>query len=116
MPIQHKTLAAGRWYEMSAREQLGNVGSEIHRAILWKENDEKKYHDAITRALELIDLTMQDPRWRGLRIRELCRAREMLCDAVYGISEYKSTLEDLDNYFFAFAYAARLERERLQHD
>ena len=113
MAIQHKTLAAGRWYELSLREQLGNVGSEINRAIIWRGKDEKKYHDSLDRACELMDLTLQDPRWRNERLRELTRAREMITDAISGGKKYGSTLEDLDRYFFAFAYAARVERERI---
>ena len=100
---------------MSLREQLGNVGSEINRAIIWRGKDEKKYHDSLDRACELMDLTLKDPRWRNERLRELKRAREMITDAISGGKEYGSTLEDLDRYFFAFAYAARLERERASH-
>ena len=113
MTVQHKTLAAGHWRELSLREQLGNVGSEINRAIIWKEKDEKKYQDSIDRALELMDLTLQDPRWRNERLRELHRVREMITDAISGGKEYGSTLEDLDRYFFAFAFAARLEWGRV---
>ena len=113
MAIQHKTLAAGHWHKLSLREQLGNVGSEINRAIVWKGKDEKKYHDSLDRAYELMDLTLQDPRWRDERLRELHRVREMITDAISGGKEYGSTLEDLDRYFFAFAFAARLERERV---
>ena len=112
MAIQHKTLAAGHWRELSLREQLGNVGSEINRAIMWRK-DEKRYQDSMDRALELMDLTLQDPRWRDGTLRELDRAREMICDAMFGGQEYGSTLEDLDRYFFAFALAARLEREQI---
>ena len=113
MSIQHKTLAAGHWHELSLREQLGNVGSEINRAILWRGKDEKKYQDSINRACELMDLTLQDPRWRNERLRELKRVREMIDDVITGGKEYGSTLEDLDRYFFAFAFAARLEREHV---
>ena len=115
MTIQHKTLAAGRWYELRLREQLGNVGSEINRAIIWKERDEKKYHNSLDRACELMDLTLQDPRWQDERLRELRRVREMITDAISGGKEYGSTLEDMDSYFFAFAFAARLEHEHTSY-
>ncbi len=115
MTIQHKTLADGHWHTLSLREQLGNVGSEINRAIIWRRKDEKKYQDSFDRALELMDLTLQDSRWRDERLRELDRVREMICDVMLGGKEYDSTLEDLDRYFFAFAFAARLERERISH-
>jgi acyl-CoA hydrolase len=64
---------------------------------------------AFERALELLDLTLADPRWRG-RLREIARVRELLCDAAAGGHEYSTTLEDLDRYFLAFAVAARNNR------
>ena len=115
MIIQHKTLAAGHWYELSLREQLGNVGSEINRAIMWRGKDEKRYTDCLDRACELMDLTVQDPRWRNERLRELKRVREMISDAISGGKKYGSTLEDMDTYFFAFAFAARMDWERVSH-
>lgn len=58
------------------------------------------------RALELLDLSLRDPRWR-LRLKELARSREMLCDAWLGGKEFGSSLEGLNRYFFHFALAAR---------
>ena len=63
--------------------------------------------NAIYRALELLDLTISDPRWKN-RLKEIVRARELLCDAVLGGKEYKTSLNDLDRYFFHFALAARI--------
>jgi acyl-CoA hydrolase len=64
---------------------------------------------AFERALELIDLTLADPRWRG-RLKEIARAREVLCDAADGGRDYGATLEDLDRYFLDFAVLARRGR------
>jgi hypothetical protein len=107
--VQHKTLHDGRWQQLSLLEQLGNVGGEVHRAALWKKRGDETYRDAVARALELLDLTIQDTRWRS-RLREPVRARELLVDAMYGGKEYGSTLEDLDRYFFQFALAARIKK------
>ena len=90
---------------MTLSEQLGNVGSEVSRANLAKDKDKKRFDNAVDRALELFDLTMSDPRWRG-RLREIGRAREVFCDAVYGGKEYGSSLKDLQSYFDHFALAA----------
>jgi len=106
--MQHQSLAAGRWFELSLAEQLGNIGSEVSRAIRAR-GDEKRFEGAVTRALELFHLTISDPRWRK-RLKELTRARELFCDAVCGGTEYGTSLEDLDKYFFYFALAARLNR------
>lgn len=106
----HKELASGRWYKLSLVEQLGNIGSEIHRAVIFKQKDEARYMSACDRALELMDFTLGDHRWNVSRLRELARIREMICDAMLGGKEYGSTFEYLDNYFFAFAFAARVRK------
>jgi hypothetical protein len=94
---------------MSLLEQLGNVGSEVSRMRRWADRDERLAAGAFERALELLDLTLTDPRWRR-RLREIARAREMLCDAATGGGAYGTTLEAMDRYFLAFALAARASR------
>ncbi len=109
MPVEHKNIMEGRWPRMTLFEQLGNVGSEVHRARNWQGRDESLYRAAIDRALELMDFVISDSRWRG-RLKEIARAREMIVDASLGGKEYGSTFEGLDNYFFGFAIAARLKK------
>lgn len=106
MSFYHTTLGGGRWRTFSLAEQLGNIGSEVSRALKWRGKDEKLFQGAVRRALELFDLTLADPRWSG-RLREIARSREIFCDAVFGGKEYKSSLEDLDRYFLHFAFLAR---------
>lgn len=111
MEYQHKTLAAGRWQTFTLAEQLGNVGSEISRARHWHGKEQEHFEQAIFRGLELLDITLADPRWiKAHRLKEIARVREVVCDAYLGGHEYGSTLEDLDQYFFEFAYAARANR------
>jgi hypothetical protein len=104
---RHRELAAGRWGALSLAEQLANVGSEVGR--MRRARDAVLMTGAFERALELLDLTLADPRWRS-RLREIARAREVLCDAAAGGQEYGTTLDDLDRYFLAFAVAARRGR------
>lgn len=107
----HASLSAGRWYTLTLNEQLGNVGSDVGRAIRAKERcDDVRLQGALERALELLDLTLTDDRWRGPRRREIARAREVVCDFLAGDNDYASTGESLDAYFFAFAAAARRDR------
>jgi len=106
MIVLHKELASGRWQELSLCEQFANIGSEVSRAQKWFNKDEKLYEGAVQRALELFDLTLSDSRWKG-RLREISRLREVFCDAITGGKEYKSTLKDLDRYFFYFALLSR---------
>ncbi len=104
--IFHKKLAEGRWFQFSLCEQLGNIGSEINRALRWKDKDQDNFESAVNRALELFDLTLKDSRWKK-RLKEIARARELFCDAITGGKEYKSSLEDLNRYFFYYALCAR---------
>jgi len=106
---QHRELAGGRWERLSLIEQLANVGSEVGRMLRWRGRDDRLMAGAFERALELLDLTLGDRRWRD-RLREIARARELLCDAAAGGHDYGTTLEDLDRYFLAFAMAARRGR------
>jgi hypothetical protein len=106
----HPVLSAGRWWAFSLAEQLGNVGSEVGRAIRARgQGNDPRMWSALERALELLDLTIADPSNAGRR-RELCRAREVVCDFLVGDNEYASTAESLDAYFTKFAVAARLHR------
>lgn len=93
---------------MSILEQMGNIGSEVGRAAKWQGKNEERFRGAVARALELFDLTLGDPRWRGMgRWREIATARMLFCRAVEGDNEYKTSLHDLDKYFLFFAFAAR---------
>jgi hypothetical protein len=106
--VFHREAAARRWFELSLDEQIGNIGTEVARAARARESDnERRTGFALERALELFDLTIADERWRGAKRREICRAREVVCDYLAGENEYGSTAASLDRYFLPFAYAAR---------
>ena len=104
--MQHPGLAAGRWFSLSLAEQLGNVGSEVSRAVRWKNKDISLFDKALVRALELLDLTLCDERWIK-RLKELARLRELLCDAWFEGKEYGTQIQDIDRYLFHFAIVAR---------
>ncbi|MEX2375069.1 MAG: hypothetical protein WD942_05715 [Dehalococcoidia bacterium] len=105
--VAHPSLAAGRWQTMTLMEQLGNIGSEVGRAIKAKaQGNQTRLTASLERALELFDLTITDERRRH-RLKEILRAREVVCDFLVGDNTYRSTGEALDKYFMAFALAAR---------
>jgi len=111
--MMHKDLTPERWFKFSIVEQLANVGSDIIRTIKWKQaGDLDASQKAFWRALELIDLTIADPKNKGPRLREIVRTREILVDHFAYDNEYNSTDESWQEYFFAFNYAAALERGR----
>jgi|SRR5678815_4751854 hypothetical protein len=107
--VRHADLAAGRWWTLPLAEQLGHVGSEISRTLRWKNRNPVIAQGALQRALELLDLTLADPRHRRsvTRLREIARAREVVVDFVAGPNQYNSTGPSLQRYFDAYALAAR---------
>lgn len=108
MSSEHLTLAAESWIKFSLEEQLGNIGSEVSRAIRAR-GDPEYYWGAVSRTLDLFYLTIADSRWKG-RLREIVRAKELFCAAALGSDEFKTTLEDLDKYFSYFALVARTQK------
>ena len=53
-----------RWKTISARDQLGHIASEIARAELHKENHAMR-NAMLERAIDFIDLSLDDPKWRA---------------------------------------------------
>jgi hypothetical protein len=107
--------AAERWWTMSVAEQLGNIGSEISRAAKWTSRSPETAQAAFYRALDLFDLTLDDPRHRRspARLREIARAREVVVDLFHGANQYGSTFASLQRYFDAYAaYHSRSNSKR----
>ena len=100
----HKTLAEGRWFSLSLAEQLGNIGSEYDRLIKAKaQGNHDRQESALDRFLELMDLTLADERWAGIRRRELARLREQSLAEL----EDGRLASNLSKYYLQFAIAAR---------
>ena len=87
---------------------------DVKRAIYWRNNNNPEYsQQAFERALELMHLTIADPKHRGTgRLKELTRVRECLIDYFAFDNQYKSSDKLWHDYFYAFNYAAALERGR----
>jgi len=97
-----------RWHQLNLMEQLGNIGSEVERIISWKNKGNSDLSTkALYRSLELLDLTIRDPRWRGSKLKELTRTREILCDTFVGDNVYNTPPEFFSKYFHGFAIAAQ---------
>lgn len=109
--IQHHELAAGRWRSLSLLEQLANTGSEVERALSWSSKGNTEYSAlAFERALELLDLTIADPKNRT-RLKEVTRLREALLDYFEGPNEFGSTPAAWRSYFQAYGMAVALRRQ-----
>jgi len=108
MSFQHSELSRGRWKKLSFFEQMANIGSEVERAINWKNKNNTEYSQlAFERALELINLTIADEK-NYKRLRELTRVQENFIDYFACGNNYSSSEENWKNYFYSFALAAKI--------
>jgi hypothetical protein len=108
----HAGLAA-RWSTFSLLEQMGNIGSEVGRAIRAHEaGNTSRLESSLARALELFDLTATDDRWRGARRREILRAREEFCRLLFDNDVSPGSAQSLERYFLHFAQAANNARHQ----
>ena len=97
-----------KWAKMTMFEQMGNIGSEVGRALSAKaRGDASSMNSAMYRGLDLIDITSalwaRDYPYRN---KELLRAREQLVQSITTSNQDKT----LEAYFMNFAVAARLDR------
>lgn len=110
MNYYHENLSGGRWNDFSFPEQMANIGSEINRALSWKNKNNLDYsRKAFERGLELLDFTIKDIKNKD-RLRELSRLREVLADYFYFDNIYNSKSESFQNYFYAFTYNAQMNK------
>ena len=105
--ISHQ-YSATTWAEMDVFNQMGNIGSEVGRALNAKRQGKlDRCQAAFYRGLDLIDETAQ--LWATQKrtgLRELLYAREQFAESVT-TSKVDATLEA---YFMQFAVAARNNR------
>jgi len=114
MNYQHKELANEKWFEYSLIEQMANIGAEIGRAINWRRKNNLEYSKkAFFRGLELLSLTIDDPKNKNHRLKELCRLYEVLGDYFFGKNEYNSNNVFFEKYFYQFNYATRNKYNRV---
>jgi len=110
--LQHKTIEE-TWGKLSLVEQMANIGSEVERAIKWKEKNNPKFSQkAFFRALELFDLTLKNTAELAKssvlpKLTEIARSKELFADYFWGENQYNSTKESWQKYFRNFNYLAR---------
>lgn len=97
------------WFALSLEDQLGNTGSEVDRyANLKKANDLDNSQIAFFRAVDLLDLTKQDPKLTRAQRKEICKVKEVFCDTVTNSAKiYDTDLEFFQRYFLDFGILAR---------
>jgi hypothetical protein len=96
------------WARLDMFNQMGNIGSEVGRALKAKKRGDHLAMDgALARGLDLIDETAKLwARQNSPRTRELLRARELFAESVLTDKEDNG----LEEYFFQYAMAARKDR------
>lgn len=97
----HSQLNSQKWFAKSLIEQMANIGAEVGRAMTDNNNNE-----AFMRAIELLDLTIEDPKNHESQLKELCRLKAVLVDYFIGENTYGSSNTLWDNYFYFFNAAA----------
>ena len=102
----HTTLTQETWNAFSTLEQLGNIGSEVSRAIIWRSKNAEYMKLAVFRALELLDLSVGDKK-NLQHLKEMLRVRECIADYFLGDNVYKFTDAWWQKYFLEYAIAAR---------
>ena len=93
-----------KWAGLPFVEQMGNISSEVGRAIRSRENPARR-DKAIERALDLFSATAAC--YSGRRLREILRARDAFLALFYGDA---TDFAGVERYFHQFALAARRGR------
>ena len=100
-----------RWAELSFNEQMGNIGSEVGRAIIAHRNGNlDRETRAIDRSIDLFSATIEVliGTEYAYRLKEVMRARDeflrLFFDDTFDIDS-----DNIERYFMFFAFAARAE-------
>lgn len=79
-PRLHIHLTLEKWFSYPKGQQILMIGNELNRAANWiKKRQNLETDMCYERAFELIDLTVEDSKWKG-HLRELLRLREILAE------------------------------------
>ncbi len=106
MNFFHKNIQK-EWSSYSIIKQMANIGVEVQRAINWKKKGNKEiFLNAFYRAMELLDLTVEDPKNKKY-LKEILRIKELLGDYLIGSNQYKQTDSQWEKYFYFYALAER---------
>jgi hypothetical protein len=96
-----------RWAKLSFLEQMGNIGSEVGRAIAARRRgDASSEQGAIARALDLFSATASAlVGQNAARLREVLRAKEQFLRLFF--DDGFDDADGIEQYFMQFALAAR---------
>jgi hypothetical protein len=98
-----------RWARLTFNEQMGNIGSEVGRAIIAHRNgNEVRESRAIDRAIDLFSATVevQIGTEFSYRLKEVLRARDEFLRLFFD-GTFDQDAVNIERYFMYFAYPAR---------
>ena len=101
-----------RWAQLTFNEQMGNIGSEVGRAIIAHRNGNAVREDrAIDRAIDLFSATVEAliGTQYSYRLKEVLRARDEFLRLFFD-NTFDDDADNIERYFMYFAFAARAER------
>lgn len=98
-----------RWHTSSHAFQMGSIYTEIARAHDREQRGESALRQgALERALDMLDATLEDPRWRPEpRLREIARIREFIAGHYLKSDDLPMTLAEIETSLYPFALQAR---------
>ena len=98
-----------RWKQLTFNEQMGNIGSEVGRAIIAHRNgNTARENRAIDRAIDLFSATAEAliGTKYSYRLKEVFRARDEFLRLFFD-GTFEQSSSSIERYFMYFAYAAR---------
>ena len=101
-----------RWAQLTFNEQMGNIGSEVGRAIIAHRNgNQVRKARAIDRAIDLFSATVEVTVGTkySYRLKEVLRARDEFLRLFFD-GAFNMEAEKIERYFMYFAFAAKAGR------
>ncbi len=96
MAVFHPNLTQEKWNDADRAFQVLSIFAELNRCRgRFARDDLTNGRHSLDRCLELIDLTIRDPRWTGGRRHELLRFREAVGALYVGSDEIRTTPTEL---------------------
>ena len=98
-----------RWALLSFDEQMGNIGSEVGRAIAARRSGKTQREErAIERAIDLFSATVESLIGTPMayRLKEVLRARDEFLRLFYD-GTFEEDADNIERYFLWFAWRAR---------
>ena len=104
----HKNLDSKKWQNFSKEKQILNIAAEFSRAKNWlAKSDNSEVLNCLNRAFELIDLTINDLKWKN-GLKELLRFRQVLAEFYLGKNKNINKFNQIFKIFLMFNQSTHL--------